>query len=87
MQEDYPTAIDVLLVHQDEAVRSRVAENIRAAGYSVEEARNSDEADIVMKLWPVHTVVLGSQMPKIAEFQSMSGLPHPPVVIRLQEAS
>lgn len=83
----FTQGVDVLVVDDDDSVRARVADGIRSTGCTVEEARDGDEAAIVMKLWPVRTLVLGEQAPEIDEMLDLAGLAHAPVVLRLSKPS
>lgn len=87
MNRLFTEAVDVLVIEEDDAVRGRVAEGIRETGCRVEEARNGNEAAIVMKLWSVRALVLGAKAPGIDELLGLVGGAHPPLVIRVSEAS
>jgi CheY-like chemotaxis protein len=83
----FPGGVDVLVVDEDDSVRARVARGIRSTGCIVEEVRNGYEAAMVMKLWPVRTLVLGAQAPEIDELLDLAGPTHAPVVLRLSKPS
>ncbi|GEM_PF-5612185 len=83
----FTEGVDVLVLHEDDAVRAKVADGIRETGCSVEEARNGDEAAIVMKLWPVRAVVVGPHTSGIDELLEVAEVSDPTVVIRLTQPS
>lgn len=73
---------DVLVVDDDDDVRSSMAEIIRTAGYSVREAENGAVALDVLSGTTVGMVLLDVQMPKIdgLRFLELAG-DLPPVII------
>lgn len=75
--------VDVLVADDDDEVRKSTADALRALGCSVEEARNSDEAAVVMKLCRVRALALDVRLPAIDGLSDLADLPQPPAVILL----
>jgi CheY-like chemotaxis protein len=75
--------VDVLVVDGDDEVRTNTAATLRAAGYSVEEARDGDEAAVVMKLCQVRALVLDIGVQALDGLSALADMAQPPPVILL----
>ena len=74
-------AVDVLVVDDDEAVRSSVADILRAEGMSVLEAANGFEALDHLQFSQVAVVVLDVQMSGLSGPELLDRLDDPPLVV------
>jgi len=74
-------AVDVLVVDDHEAIRTSVAELLRTAGYSVEEAENGARALEILADHEVGALVLDLRMPGIDGLKVLETLENPPPVI------
>ena len=73
----------VLVVDDDEDVRSSFAEILRTAGYSVVEARDGFEALEHLRSSPVAALVLDILMPRLSGLELLDRLDDPPPVLLL----
>ena len=74
--------VDVLVVDDDDAVRSSMAEVVRSAGYSAEEASGVGEALAILQTTAVGVMLLDIQMPKVDGLQLLTMFDDlPPVVV------
>lgn len=73
--------VDVLVVEVDQHARTRIADALRVAGYSVETARDLEEAAIVMKLCEVRAMVLDVRVRDVEALSELAGLENPPAII------
>jgi DNA-binding response OmpR family regulator len=74
---------DVLVVDDDEAVRSSVAEILRGEGVSVSEAVDGLEALYRLKSSRVRVMVLDVNMPRLSGLELLASLDDPPLVVLL----
>lgn len=72
---------DVLVVDDDNDVRSSVAAILRHAGYEVEEAADGVEALELLRNNRVGTVLLDLRMPRCDGFAVMRSLEDPPPIV------
>jgi CheY-like chemotaxis protein len=77
------TPTDVLVVDDEEALRTSVADILRSAGYSVMEAEDGQVALDVLESKQVAVVVLDQRMPRRTGIEVLRSLPSPPAVILL----
>jgi len=83
-QGEVPTqGVDVLVIDGDDEVRTNTAATLRAAGYSVEEARDGDEAEVVMKLCHVRALAVDIRIQALDGLSVLADLSQPPAVILL----
>jgi CheY-like chemotaxis protein len=75
--------VDVLVVDDDDEVRTSTAGTLRGLGCRVEEARDGDEAAVVMKLCRVRALALDARMAANDGMSALADLPQPPAVILL----
>jgi CheY-like chemotaxis protein len=75
------TAIDVLVVDDNEAIRESVAELLRTAGYRVLEAEDGASALEALSQHKVGAVVLDLRMPGIDGLKVLETISDPPPVI------
>jgi CheY-like chemotaxis protein len=72
---------DVLVVDDEEALRTSVADILRGGGYSVIEAADGQAALKVLETEDVVVVVLDQKMPRRSGVDVLKALSSPPVVI------
>jgi DNA-binding response OmpR family regulator len=72
---------DVLVVDDEESLRTSVADILRAGGYSVIEAEDGQAALKVLETEKVVVVVLDQKMPRRSGVDVLKALASPPVVI------
>jgi two-component system KDP operon response regulator KdpE len=65
-----PPATSILLVDDDPAFRTGLAASLKASGYSVDVARNGDEALHYIRECPVDVVLLDINMPEISGLEA-----------------
>ncbi len=75
------SAVDVLVVDDDEALRTTEAQILRAAGYSVATAEDGDVALRVLGERSVAVVLLDLRMPRRDGFSVLEALTAPQVVV------
>jgi len=75
------SAVQVLVVDDNEAIRSSVAELLRSAGYSVAEAPDGDSAIAVLGTTDVGVVLLDLKMPGGGGLAVLEGIENPPPII------
>ena len=81
MAEGPSRYVDVLVVDDDEAVRSSCAAVIRTSGFSVEMAENGDVALSVLQEVDVGVMLLDLVMPNGDGFSVLDALDDPPPVV------
>ena len=74
-------AVDVLVVDDHEAIRTSVAELLRSAGYTVQEAENGARALEILSEHEVGALVLDLRMPGVSGLKVLEALDDPPPVI------
>jgi CheY-like chemotaxis protein len=74
---------NVLVVDDDDAVRTSTAELLRSAGHSVVEARDGDEALKLLHHSEVDVLILDIRMPKFDGVAVCEAMDDPPPVILL----
>jgi len=72
---------DVLVVDDDEDVRSSMADILRQAGYGVREAGSGLEALDVLSSGPVRALLLDLRMPRGDGYAVLEALENPPPVV------
>ncbi|HSZ38112.1 MAG TPA: response regulator [Acidimicrobiales bacterium] len=72
---------DVLVVDDEEPVRTSVAEILRAAGYSVVEAADGQDALDLLESGSVTVMLLDIRMPRRTGIEVLQALDSPPNVI------
>jgi CheY-like chemotaxis protein len=72
---------DVLVVDDEEALRSSVADILRGEGYSVIEAEDGQAALNLLETETVVVVILDQKMPRRSGIEVLNALASPPVVI------
>lgn len=72
---------DVLVVDDDEGIRSTAADIFRGQGYEVEEAEDGDVALQKLSEQPVPVVLLDIRMPRVDGISVLESLDRPPVVV------
>jgi CheY-like chemotaxis protein len=77
------TQTDVLVVDDEEALRTSVADILRSAGYSVMEAEDGQVALDLLESKQVAVVVLDQKMPRRTGIEVLRSLTSPPAVILL----
>jgi len=78
-------AADVLVVDDEESLRTSVADILRSAGYSVMEAEDGQAALDLLETREVAVVILDQKMPRRTGTEVVNSLdsPPPPVIILL----
>ncbi len=74
-------AADVLVVDDEEMLRHSVADILRGAGYSVEEAEDGQAALDVLETKDFGVLILDQRMPNKTGVDVLDSLPSPPAVI------
>lgn len=77
------TAIDVLVVDDEESLRTSLGDILRAAGYSVLEAEDGQAALEVLESQQVTVMVLDQRMPRRSGIEVLKALASPPTVIMM----
>jgi CheY-like chemotaxis protein len=79
------TVADVLVVDDEESLRTSVADILRSAGYSVMEAEDGQAALDVLETEDVAVVILDQKMPRRTGTEVVNSLdsPPPPAIILL----
>lgn len=72
---------EVLVVDDDEGIRTTVAEILRASGYRVAEADDGDVALDMLAKHEVSVLVLDIRMPRVDGLSVLEALDSPPVVL------
>ncbi len=72
---------DVLVVDDEEPIRTSVAEILRAAGYSVVEAEDGQAALELLKSGSVSVILVDIRMPRRTGIEVLQALDSPPQVI------
>ncbi len=72
---------DVLVVDDEEPVRTSVAQILRSAGYSVAEAVDGQDALDMLESWRVSVLLLDIRMPRRTGIEVLQALDAPPNVI------
>jgi CheY-like chemotaxis protein len=75
------TFTDVMVVDDEESLRTSVADILRAAGYSVIEAEDGQAALDLLETKEVAVIVLDQRMPRRTGIEVLNALPAPPPVI------
>lgn len=75
------SSVDVLVVDDEESLRSSVGDILREAGYSVLEARDGEAAFDVLQTEHVAVVLLDQRMPRCSGTELLRRLAEPPAVI------
>lgn len=75
------SAVDVLVVDDEAALRSSVADILRSAGYSVIEAEDGQAALELLETQQVAVVLLDQRMPRRTGVEVLKALAAPPKVI------
>lgn len=75
--------VDVLVVDDEESLRSSVADILRAAGYSVLEAEDGQAALDLLESQQVSVILLDQRMPRRSGVEVLKELPAPPKVIMM----
>ncbi|MHB8680878.1 MAG: response regulator [Acidimicrobiales bacterium] len=79
--------VDVLVVDDDDAVRSSVADILRLAGYTTAEAEDGLVALEILRSTKVGVLVLDIRMPRLDGFGVLDALADPPPVILMSAYS
>jgi len=74
-------SVDVLVVDDDEDVRSSMAEILRVSGFTVEVAEDGDVALELLDALDVGMVLLDIRMPRRDGFSVLDALDHPPPIM------
>lgn len=77
------TAVDVLVVDDEESLRNSVADILRAAGYSVIEAEDGQAALDLLETQQVSVILLDQRMPRRNGIEVLKALSAPPKVIMM----
>jgi DNA-binding response OmpR family regulator len=80
------TSADVLVVDDEESLRSSVADILRSAGYSVMEAADGQAALDVLDTHDFTVVILDQRMPRKTGVEVLNGLTSLPAVIFMSAA-
>ncbi|HXX89617.1 MAG TPA: response regulator [Acidimicrobiales bacterium] len=75
--------VDVLVVDDEDAVRTTMAEILRNEGYEVAEAANGEHALEALRETTVGVILLDLHMPRLDGFEVLQRLSHrdPPVIV------
>jgi CheY-like chemotaxis protein len=79
--ESTKRAADVLVVDDDDAVRSSLADILRVSGFSVEVAEDGDVALTLLDELDVGVVLLDLRMPRRDGFSVLDALDDPPPIV------
>ena len=79
--------VEVLVVEDEEGIRSTVAAILRLNGYSVSEAEDGDVALDILNRHPFEVMVLDVRMPKRDGVSVLEALDRPPAVVLMSAHS
>lgn len=74
-------SVDVLVVDDDEAVRSSLADVLRVSGFSVEVAEDGDVALTLLGQLEARLVLLDLRMPRCGGIAVLEALDNPPPIV------
>jgi two-component system, OmpR family, response regulator len=77
----FKRAVDVLVVDDDEDVRSSLAEILKVSGFSVEVAEDGDVALRLIDELSIGMVILDLRMPRCDGFSVIDALQDPPPIV------